>query len=110
MRQVRHPQWDNDLAKIIDHILEATGGDTQAAARRVVEVDALLDSIAANPLSGTRLGPPGGWLVRHGGQGQKITIVFRLDPDRHLLNLVLVAFGGQDWMGRLDARRDFGDA
>ena len=99
MRIVRHPLVARDLVALVDHIVEATDGDIAAASRRLDEVDALVSDIITNPMSGMRLAPPlDGWLVRHGGRGYRITIVFRLDRERDCLFIALVAFGGQDWM------------
>jgi len=107
MRLIRHPLVNRDLAAFVDHILETTQGDFAAASRRLDEVDNLLAEIAANPISGMRLAPPlEGWLVRHGGRGHRITIVFRAESD--ILYIALVAFGGQDWMSGGAARRQFG--
>ena len=108
IEQIPHPLVRRDVDEIVDHILMSTAGNYAAADRRVAEVDALLASIAANPRSGTRLGPPfSGWLVRHGGRGQAITVAFRPAPDLQAVYIALVAFGGQDWMMRLAPRRDF---
>lgn len=108
-RQVRHPLVGRDLIALVNHIVEVTQGDVAAAARRLDEVDALVQDIAANPQSGMRLPPPlDGWLVRHGGRPQRLTVVFRADPERDILFVALVAFGGQDWMAEGRGRRDFG--
>ena len=81
MRQSRHPLVERDLIGIVEHIVEVTNGDFAAAERRLDEIDALLRSIAANPSSGIRLsGALEGWLVRHGGRGNRLTVVFRLNP------------------------------
>ena len=53
--------------------------------------------------------PLDGWLVRHGGRGHRITIVFKADLDLGALYVALVAFGGQDWIADGDARRSFAD-
>lgn len=99
MRQSKHPLVERDLIGIVDHIVEVTQGDFNAAARRLDEIDDLIRDIAANPMSGMRLtGPLDGWLVRHGGRGHRLTIVFRADVERDLLQIALVAFGGQDWV------------
>jgi plasmid stabilization system protein ParE len=108
MRLIRHPLVNRDLAALVDHIVEATQGDFAAASRRLDEVDNLLAGIAANPLSGMRLAPPlDGWLVRHGGRGHRITIVFRAESD--ILYIALVAFGGQDWFTEGASRKVFGN-
>ena len=39
-----------------------------------------------------------GWLVRHGGRGQRLTVVFRPDLERSLLFIALIAFGGRNWI------------
>jgi plasmid stabilization system protein ParE len=99
MRQSKHPLVERDLVGIVEHIVEVTQGDFDAAARRLDEIDALIRDIAANPTSGMRLtGPLDGWLVRHGGRGHRLTIVFRADLARDVLQIALVAFGGQDWV------------
>jgi plasmid stabilization system protein ParE len=99
MRQSKHPLVERDLVGIVEHIVEVTQGDFDAAARRLDAVDALIRDIAANPTSGMRLtGPLDGWLVRHGGRGHRLTIVFRADLARDVLQIALVAFGGQDWV------------
>ena len=109
MRVVRHPLVDRDLVALVDHIVEVTNGDFAAAARRLDEVDELLATIQDTPHSGARLsGALNGWLVRHGGRRQRITIVFRSDTDRDCIFVALVAFGGQDWMTECNVRKNFG--
>ena len=110
MRFVRHPFFERDLVGIVDHIVEITDGDIAAAGRRLDEVDALLETIASNPNSGVRLtGKLDGWLVRHGGAGHRVTIVFKPDTDAEIIYLALVAFGGRDWMKVASARQIFAD-
>ena len=78
MHLVRHPLVDQDLAALVDHIVEVTGGDFDAAGRRLDEVDELIADISANPLSGVRLAPQlDGWLVRHGGRGHRLPCLDR---------------------------------
>lgn len=109
MRVVRHPLIDQDLVALVDHIAEATGGDFGAAGRRLDEVDDLIAAISGNPLSGVRLARPlEGWLVRHGGHGHRLTVVFRADLGQDCLFVALVAFGGQDWMTEGASRNSFG--
>lgn len=108
MRLIRHPLVKRDLLELVDHIVEATQGDVAAASRRLDEIDALLAEIAANPGSGMRLAAPlDGWLVRHGGRGHRITIVFKADPQQNALYVALVAFGGKDWMSGSVGRKNF---
>lgn len=107
MRQVRHPLVERDVAGIFEHVLATTGGDLDAAERRLDEIDELLQAIAGNPSSGVRLPSPlTGWLVRHGGHGQRLTVVFRPDFDRSLLFIALIAFGGQNWIAAAEGRSD----
>lgn len=109
MRLIRHPLVNRDLVALVDHIVEATTGDFDAASRRLDEIDTLLADILANPLSGMRLAPPlDGWLVRHGGRDQRITIVFKPDPRQAVLYVALVAFGGQDCLTEGASRKSFG--
>jgi plasmid stabilization system protein ParE len=110
MHFVRHPFFERDLIGIVDHIIQVTDGDVAAASRRLDEIDALIKEIAANPTSGARLnGKLDGWLVRHGGAGHRLTIVFKPDIDAQVIHLALVAFGVRDWMRLASARRVFAD-
>jgi hypothetical protein len=53
-----------------------------------------------------QLSPPlNGWLVRHGGRGHRITIVFKASLDLDALYIALVAFGGQDWIAEGNTRK-----
>jgi plasmid stabilization system protein ParE len=107
MRQRRHPLVERDLIGIVEHIVAVTQGDFDAAERRLDEIDALLANIASNPVSGMRLsGPLDGWRVRHGGRGNRLTVVFRLDTRLDVIDIALVAFGGQDWEALGDGRKD----
>ena len=59
-------------------------------------------------MSGARLAPPlEGWLVRHGGRGYRLTIVFRADLNKNCVFVALVAFDGQDWMTEGETRKSF---
>ena len=110
MRLIRHPLVARDLTALVENILAITGSDIAAAERRLDEIEVMLRDISGNPLSGTRLAPPlDGWLVRHGGRGHRLTIVFRADATRGVLYIALIAFGGQDWMNTGAQRRGFGD-
>ena len=110
MRIVRHPFIERDLIGIVDHIVNTTEGDYAAAHRRLDEVDTLLVSVLENPTSGVRLrGKLDSWLVRHGGAGQRLTVVFRPDLENDCIYLAMVAFGGRDWMKAAVGRRGFGD-
>lgn len=107
IRQIRHPLVDRDVIGIVDHILSITDGNLVAARRRLDEIDDLLASIAETPRSGMRLsGDLEGWLVRHGGSGRRLTVVFRPNLDRDILFIALVAFGGRDWMRLAAGRRE----
>ena len=105
---IRHPLVARDLTALVEHILDVTGGDVAAVERRLDEIEAMLRDIAGNPHSGMRLAAPlDGWLVRHGGRGHRLTIVFRTDAECDALHIALVAFGGQDWMSTGARRRGF---
>ena len=110
MRFIRHPFFERDLIGIVDHIVDVTEGDTAAALRRLDETDTLLRAIVENPTSGVRLsGSLDGWLVRHGGAGHRLTIVFKPNIEEGTIYLALVAFGGRDWMKLASARRTFSE-
>jgi plasmid stabilization system protein ParE len=88
-----------------EHVVSVTDGDVDAARRRLDEADALFADIASNPGSGTRLaGALAGWLVRHGGRGRRLTVVFRHDAETDTLLIALVAFGGQNWQATGEGR------
>ena len=108
MRIVRHPLVDQDLAALVDHIVAVTGGDFGSAGKRLDEVDDLIADISDNPVSGVRLAPPlDGWLVRHGGRGHRLTVVFCVDLNKNCVFVALVAYGGQDWMTEGETRKSF---
>ncbi len=110
MRIIRHPFVERDLIGMVDHIVVVTQGDIAAAERRLDEVDALIASILENPRSGVRLGGAlSGWIVRHGGAGHRLTIVFRPDMETGTIYLALIAFGGRDWIPLAALRRGFAD-
>jgi plasmid stabilization system protein ParE len=107
-RQVRHPLVRRDVMGIFDHVIKTTQGNLAAAERRLDEIDDLLRIIAETPASGVRLdGPLAGWLVRHGGRGQMITVVFRPDIEARLIHIALIAFGGRNWLDEATGRRSF---
>lgn len=110
MRFIRHPFVERDLVGIVDHIVTVTEGDVAAASRRLDEIDELLRQIEEAPESGVRLsGDLEGWLVRHGGAGHRLTIVFKPDIENGRIYLAMVAFGGRDWMKSAAGRRSFSD-
>jgi plasmid stabilization system protein ParE len=97
MRQIRHPLVRRDVMGIFNHILETTQGDLAAAERRLDEIDDLLEAISDNPASGVRLDRQlAGWLARHGGRGQMITVVFRAAPADRLIYIAMIAFGARN--------------
>lgn len=98
IRIERHPLVRHDLRELARHVAEVSG-DPCAAERRLDQVEALLMDIMTNPNSGTMLSAAlSGWRVRHGGPDRQITIVFRFTGTKELLQIALVAFGGQNWM------------
>ena len=99
MWQIRHPLVEKDLRNLVDHVLRVTGDDFAAAGRHLEEVDSLLADVAENPLSGIRLSERlGGWLIRHGGRGSRLTIVFRPELQDDLIRIALIPFGAQNWL------------
>lgn len=110
MRLVCHPFVERDLIGMVDHIVDVTLGDVAAAERRLDEVEALIASILETPRSGVRLGSAlSGWLVRHGGAGHRLAIVFRPDMASGTIYLALLAFGGRDWIRLAALRRGFAE-
>lgn len=106
IRIERHPLVRRDLRELARHMAEVYG-DLRAAERRLDQVDTLLADILSNPNSGTILGAAlPGWRVRHGGAGQKITIVFRFTGTGYRLQIALVAFGGQNWLDATAGRSE----
>lgn len=110
LRQIRHPLVRRDVMGVFDHVLETTQGDLAAAERRLDEIDDLLQAIADSPASGVRLdGPLSGWLVRHGGRGRMLTVVFQPDLEVRLIRIAIIAFGGRNWLDEAKGRRSFPD-
>ena len=108
MKFEKHPLFDRDIARITDHIFEATYGDWRAAERRVIEIYEIVAAIMAAPQSGIRLdGNLAGFLAKHGGQNRRLTIVFKPEPTENVVYGVLVAFGGADWLSTARQRTRF---
>ncbi len=104
MRLEYHPHVDRDLQSMAQHV--AVHSHSKAAARkRLTEVENLIRDIRAAPVSGNRL--DNGWLVRHGGAGRMITVVFRPHVDRKTVQIAIVAFGGKDWVSRISDRAGY---
>ena len=77
IRIEQHPLVRRDLRELVRHVADISG-DPRAAARHLDQVEALLRDIMKAPNSGTLLDESlPGWRVRHGGEGRRITIVFR---------------------------------
>ena len=103
-RVVRHPLLSTDILSMGRHIAEHSGSE-DAAERRVMEVEATIAAIAANPMSGTRLdGKLSGFLRRQSARDGRITVVFRPDSVRKLVYIHLVAFGARNWQGEAERR------
>ena len=104
IRKALHADFQADIDGIQSHILDVTG-DSNAALRRVREIDALVKRILENPLSGTRLDSDlEGCLRRSGGRDQKIVIVFEPFIDEGFVLFLLASFGGQNWSERAKDR------
>lgn len=101
MQFAYHPHVGRDLQAIAEHVATVSGSRA-AAGRRLDEIDKLVAEIGRSPNSGARIG--NGWLVRHGGAGQKITIVFRLDDSRDCVQIAIIAFGRQNWEPKASQR------
>ena len=98
-RVVRHPLIGTDIFRMARHIVEQSGSE-DAAERRIVEAEATIAAIAANPMSGTRLsGRLEGFQRRQSQPDGRITVVFRPDPAHQRVYIHLVAFGGRNWQG-----------
>lgn len=99
-----HPLVSRDIDEIAFFIYQ-TAGSRDAAIRRLQEVDALRRDVISNPLSGVRLdGRLTGCLVRHGGRDNRLTIIWRPEPEHNRTRILMVAFGGRDWMGQAPER------
>lgn len=98
-----HPHVERDLRSMVEHVATVSGSKV-AAARRLDEIGHMVAAIGNSPNSGARIG--NGWLVRHGGAGQKITIVFRFDDSRDRIQIAVIAFGGQNWEPKVSQRAE----
>lgn len=99
-----HPLVTRDIDEIAFFIYQ-TSGSRDAAIRRLREIDALRRDVIARPLSGVRLdGRLTGCLARHGGRDNSLTIVWLLEADNGRARILMVAFGGKDWMGQMPER------
>ena len=109
MKVVPHPLLERDIVGMAEHVF-AVSGDGAAARKRISETRELIQAIASEPGLGTTLdGRLTGWRVRHGGQGRRITVVFRHDTALDAIYVALVAFGGRDWEAYASRRSRFGE-
>ena len=109
MKVVPHPLLERDLVGIAEHVF-AVSGDGAVARKRISGARALIQAIAADPRLGTTLdGGLAGWRVRHGGQGRRITVVFRHHTALDAIFVALVAFGGRGWEAYAAGRSRFGN-
>ena len=107
MQIVLHPLLERDIVGIAEHV-HAVSGDAAAARRRIAEARDLIAAIAEEPNLGRALdGDLSAWRVRHGGEGRRITVVFRHEVGNDALHVALVAFGGQDREGQATAGAAF---
>lgn len=99
---VRHPLVDQDLAALVDHIVEVTAGDFDAAGRRLDEVDDLIADVrrSLDATAGRMAGAP-----RRPRPSSYRRVPRRSRPER--VFVALVAFGGQDWMTEGETRKSF---
>jgi hypothetical protein len=103
-RVALHPLVFEDVARLNQHIFDATG-DANAGLRRVSEIDALIGSIAQDPFLGAPLkGALKGFRRRHGGTDRRVTIIYAVDEAQALVRIHFVAFGGQNWSARAVGR------
>lgn len=95
-----HPLFAQDIDDIAWFIFEISGS-REAAVRRLTEIATMRAHIIERPLSGVRLdGALQGCLARHGGRDNKLTILWLPDQSLGRARLLMVSFGGHDWMGR----------
>ncbi len=74
------------------YIVEVTDGDAAAALRRLDEIDLQLEAILGKPTSVVHLeGKLDGRMVRHGGGGHHLTIVFK--PDTEMATIIREQIG-----------------
>lgn len=102
MKLILHPLVQLDLNGIAEHVFLHTN-DPVAAQARLIEARILIEDILKNPGLGAPLRQPG-WRFRHGGSGRRLTVVYRHDAEKSALYVALIAFGGQNWTERVDAR------
>jgi len=99
-----HPLVTRDIDEIAFFIYQ-TSGSRDAAIRRLQEIDALRRDVIARPLSGVRLdGRLAGCLARHGGRDNSLTIVWHPKREENRARILMIAFGGKDWIGQAPER------
>ena len=94
----RHTLVAQDLRAMVEHVYTVSG-NADATLQRLDQVDALLAEILAQSALGARLDEAlSDWQVPHGRAGRTLTVIYQVEVDWVLV--VLVAFGGQDWISR----------
>lgn len=96
-----HPLIESDIASIQDWIGDYAGH--RIAARKTREITKSIAGLAARPHQGTRRDEIVAGLrsVPSAGNG---VIVFRVDDEAREVLVLLVTYGGADWMARVGRR------
>lgn len=98
-----HPLVRQDLEDIARWVAEYAGAD--AAERRLNEIAAVLESLAATPRKGSVRDDIASGL-RAIPAGRKAVIAFSVDDDRREVAVHAICYGGADWMRRTRGRQD----
>ena len=93
-RIVRHPEVEQDLENILVLILDYAG--PEIARRKLAEIEASIESLADTPHQGTLRHEiyPG---LRAIPTARKGVVCFTIDEDGQEVQLVAVAYAGQEW-------------
>jgi toxin ParE1/3/4 len=96
-----HPAVADDLASIVELIADYAG--QEAAERRLSEIEAVISSLADNPLKGSVRSEiaPG---LRAIPAGRKAVIAFTVNEAEREVLVHVISYAGSDWIARSTAR------
>jgi plasmid stabilization system protein ParE len=97
-----HPRVKDDVEAIARLVAQYSGA--AAARRRLAEIEAAVRSLEDTPHRGSLRHDiaPG---LRAIPAGRRAVIVFNVDDDAREVRVIVVGYGGSDWIGRVAERR-----
>lgn len=98
-----HPEVATDLQTIAEIVANHSG--ITEATHKIIKIQEAAFSLASNPMKGSTQSETGS-AVRVVPAGRKGIFVFEIDESRATIFVLAVAYGGQEWISKIDGRKD----